>query len=188
MVQVDSFNNLGKSQKQFQSWNYGKSDALDMSAELRDDVWDDLDDEVLVVASNLFSRELDEYETLHKYSTSEATSDISEDSCLLQGDTRIQNPVLSVFNSSSKVELSVQSGHINTFTSQENEHSNLSQELEKIQCSSISKIIPDSSKFTRKENFFIFTKEQEEEKEPRYLPDDETSDVKPLLGLLDDIF
>lgn len=29
-----------------------------MSAELRDDVWDDLDDEVLVVASNLFSREL----------------------------------------------------------------------------------------------------------------------------------
>ncbi|XP_040561024.1 probable ATP-dependent DNA helicase HFM1 isoform X11 [Gallus gallus] len=188
VVQVDSFNNLGKSQKQFQSWNYGKSDALDMSAELRDDVWDDLDDEVLVVASNLFSRELDEYETLHKYSTSEATSDISEDSCLLQGDTRIQNPVLSVFNSSSKVELSVQSGHINTFTSQENEHSNLSQELEKIQCSSISKIIPDSSKFTRKENFFIFTKEQEEEKEPRYLPDDETSDVKPLLGLLDDIF
>eukprot|EP00076_Gallus_gallus_P043399 XP_025008937.1 probable ATP-dependent DNA helicase HFM1 [Gallus gallus] len=188
VVQVDSFNNLGKSQKQFQSWNYGKSDALDMSAELRDDVWDDLDDEVLVVASNLFSRELDEYETLHKYSTSEATSDISEDSCLLQGDTRIQNPVLSVFNSSSKVELSVQSGHINTFTSQENEHSNLSQELEKIQCSSISKIIPDSSKFTRKENFFIFTKEQEEEMEPRYLPDDETSDVKPLLGLLDDIF
>ncbi|XP_040533773.1 probable ATP-dependent DNA helicase HFM1 isoform X5 [Gallus gallus] len=155
VVQVDSFNNLGKSQKQFQSWNYGKSD---------------------------------EYETLHKYSTSEATSDISEDSCLLQGDTRIQNPVLSVFNSSSKVELSVQSGHINTFTSQENEHSNLSQELEKIQCSSISKIIPDSSKFTRKENFFIFTKEQEEEMEPRYLPDDETSDVKPLLGLLDDIF
>ncbi|XP_031470619.1 probable ATP-dependent DNA helicase HFM1 isoform X2 [Phasianus colchicus] len=186
--QVDSFNNLGRSQKQFQSWDYGKSDSLDVNAELRDDVWDDLDDEVLVVASNLFSRELDERETLHKYSTSEATSDISEDSCLLQSDTSIQNSVLSVFNSSSKVELSAQSGHVNTFPSQENKHSNLSQELEKIQCSSISNVIPDSSKFTRKENFFIFMKEQKEEVEPGYLPDDETSDVKPLLGLLDDIF
>lgn len=35
-------------------------------------------------------------------------------SCLLQSDTSIQNSVLSVFNSSSKVELSVQSGHVNT--------------------------------------------------------------------------
>ncbi|XP_019473984.1 probable ATP-dependent DNA helicase HFM1 isoform X2 [Meleagris gallopavo] len=186
--QVDSFNNLGRSQKQFESWDYRKSDALDVNAELKDDVWDDLDDEVLVVASNLFSRELDEHETLHKYSTSEAISDISEDSCLLQSDTSIQNSILSVFNGSSKVELSVQSGHVNTFPSQENKHSNLSQELEKIQCSSISNIIPDSSKFTRKENFFIFMKKQKEEMEPGYLPDDETSDVKPLLGLLDDIF
>ncbi|XP_021260589.1 probable ATP-dependent DNA helicase HFM1 isoform X2 [Numida meleagris] len=185
--QVDNYNNLGRSQKQFQSWGYGKNNALDVNAELRDDVWDDLDDEVLVVASNFSRRELDEHETLHKYSTSEATSDISEDSCLLQDESGIQNPVLSVYNSSSKVELPVQSGHINTFISQENKHSNLSQELEKIQCSSISEIIPDSSKFTRKENFFIFTKEQEEEMEPRYLPDDETSDVKPLLGLFDDI-
>ncbi|XP_065597638.1 probable ATP-dependent DNA helicase HFM1 [Cyrtonyx montezumae] len=185
--QVDNFNNLGRSQKQFQSLDCGKSNPLDMNTELRDDIWDDLDDEVLVVASNLSSRELDEHETLHKYSTSEATSDVSEVSCLLQDDTSIQNPVLSVFSSSSKVELSAESEHINTFASQENKHSNLSQELEKIQCSSISKILPDSSKLTREENFFIFTKEQEE-LEPRYLPDDETSDVKPLLGLFDDIF
>ncbi|XP_072199848.1 probable ATP-dependent DNA helicase HFM1 [Excalfactoria chinensis] len=186
--QVDSFNNLGRSQKQFQSWDYGKSDALGVKAELRDDVWDDVDDEVLVDASNFFSRELDACETLHNYSTSEATSDISEDSCLLQGNASVQNPVLSVFDSSSKVELSVQSGHINTFTSQDSKHSNLSQELEMVQHPSVSKIIPASSKFTGKENFFIFMKEQDEETERSCLPDDETGDVTPLLGLLDDIF
>lgn len=49
---------------------------------------------------------------------------------------------------------------------QEEKHSNPSQELKNIQCSSISKAISDSFKFTRKEDFF-FTKEQEEEIEPR---------------------
>lgn len=43
------------------------------------------------------------------------------------------------------------------FSFQEKNCSNLSQELKTAQCSSISKKIPDSSKFTRKEDFFIFT-------------------------------
>ncbi|GAB0192983.1 probable ATP-dependent DNA helicase HFM1 [Grus japonensis] len=34
------------------------SDALDVDFELRDDVWDDIDDEKLVFASNFASREL----------------------------------------------------------------------------------------------------------------------------------
>ncbi|XP_068547074.1 probable ATP-dependent DNA helicase HFM1 isoform X5 [Anas acuta] len=195
---VDNVNSLGISQKQLQSWNYGKSSASDVNSELRDDIWNDLDDEILVYASDFSSRELDhgntclhipdEHETRCKYATSKATSDISKGSCTLQGETSSQNPFFSVLNSSSKVELPVQSGYINTLSFQEEKHSNPSQELKNIQCSSISKAISDSFKFTRKEDFF-FTKEQEEEIEPRYLldVDDEISDVKPLLGLFDDI-
>nr|XP_047922919.1 probable ATP-dependent DNA helicase HFM1 isoform X5 [Anser cygnoides] len=140
---VDNVNSLGISQKQLQSWNYGKSNH-----------------------GNTCLHIPDEHETPCKYTTSKAKSDISK--------------------VSSKVELPVQSGCINMFSCQEEKHSNPSQELKNIQCSSISKTISDSFKFTRKEDFF-FIKEQEEEIEPRYLLDDEISDVKPLLGLFDDI-
>ncbi|KAI6064282.1 putative ATP-dependent DNA helicase HFM1 isoform X1 [Aix galericulata] len=183
---VDNVNSLGISQKQLQSWNYGKSSASDVNSELRDDIWNDLDDEILVYASDFSSRELDEHEIPCKYTTSKATSNISKGSCTLQGETNSQNPFFSVLNSSSKVELPVQSGYINMLSFQEEKHSNPSQELKNMQCSSISKTISDSFKFTRKEDFF-FTKEQEEEIEPRYLLDGEISDVKPLLGLFDDI-
>lgn len=50
---------------------------------------------------------------------------------------------------------------------QEKKHSGLSQEQKNVQCSSIPEIISDSSKFSRKEDFFIFTKEQEKEVDPR---------------------
>lgn len=50
---------------------------------------------------------------------------------------------------------------------QEKKHSNLSQEQKNVQCSSIPEIISDSSKFSKKEDFFIFTKEQEKEVDPR---------------------
>ncbi|XP_050757300.1 probable ATP-dependent DNA helicase HFM1 [Gymnogyps californianus] len=183
--QVD--NSLGVSQKQLQSWNYGKSNALDVDFELGDDVWDDIDDEKLVFASNLASRELDECELLCQYTRSKATSDISKDSCTLQDETNIQNSVISGVDSTSKVNLSVQSGNINMFSFQEKKHSNPSQELKNVQCSSISKIISDSSKFTRKEDFFIFTKKQEKEVDPRCLLDDEINDVKPFLGIFDGI-
>ncbi|KAM6077801.1 putative ATP-dependent DNA helicase HFM1 [Theristicus caerulescens] len=184
--QVDNVNSLGGSQKQLQSWNYGKSNALDVDFELRDDVWDDIDDEKLVFASNFASRELDECEPLCQYTRSKATNDISKDSCTLQDETNIQNSVLSVVNSTSKGNLSVQSGNINMFSFQEKKHSNPSQEPKNIQCSSISEIVSDSSKFTRKEDFFIFTKEQEKV-DPRYLLDDEIDDVKPFLGIFDGI-
>ncbi|XP_035188667.1 probable ATP-dependent DNA helicase HFM1 [Oxyura jamaicensis] len=174
--QVDNVNSLGLSQKQLQSWNYGKSSASDVNSELRDDIWNDLDDEILVYASDFSSGELDhgntclhipdEHEPPCKYTTSKATSDISK--------------------ASSKVELPVQSRYINMFSFQEEKHSIPSQGMKNIQFSSISKTISDSFKFTRKEDFF-FTKEQEEEIEPRYLLDDEISDVKPLLGIFDDI-
>ncbi|KAM6343166.1 LOW QUALITY PROTEIN: putative ATP-dependent DNA helicase HFM1 [Alca torda] len=161
--QVDNVNSLGLSQKQLQSWSCGKSYALDVDFELRDDIWDDIDDEKLVLASNFASRELGKDET------------------------NIQNSVVSVVNSTSKVNLPVQSGNINMFSFQEKKHSSRSQELKNIQCSSISKITSDSSKFTRKEDFFIFTKEQEKEVDPRYLLDDEIDDVKPFLGIFDGI-
>ncbi|XP_075013158.1 putative ATP-dependent DNA helicase HFM1 [Calonectris borealis] len=185
--QVDNVNSLGGSQKQLQSWNYGKSNALDVDFELRDDVWDDIDDEKLVFASNFASRELDECEPLCHYTRNKATNDISKDSCTLQDETNIQNSVVSVINSTLKVNLSVQSGNINMFSFQEKKHSNPSQELKNIQCSSISKIISDSSKFTRKEDFFIFTKEQDKEVDPRCLLDDEINDVTPFLGIFDGI-
>ncbi|XP_059678055.1 probable ATP-dependent DNA helicase HFM1 [Gavia stellata] len=182
--QVDNVNSLGGSQKQLQSWNYGKSNALDVDFEWRDDVWDDIDDEKLVFASNFASRELDECEPLCQYTRSKATNDISKDSRTLQDETNIQNSVLSVVNSTSKVNLSVQSGNINTFSFEEKKHSDPSQELKNVQCSSISKIISDSS---RKEDFFIFTKEEEKEVYPGYLLDDEINDVKPFLGIFDGI-
>ncbi|KAM9621205.1 putative ATP-dependent DNA helicase HFM1 [Morphnus guianensis] len=185
--EVDNVSGLGVSQKQLQSWNYGKSDALDVDFELTDDVWDDIDDEKLVFASNFTSRELDECEPLCQYTRSKATNDISKDSCTLQDETNIQNSVVSVVNSTSKVNLSVQSRNINMFSFQEKKHSNPSQELKNMQCSSISKIISDSSKFTRKEDFFIFTKEPGKEVDPRYLLDDEINDVKPFLGIFDGI-
>ncbi|XP_009466634.1 PREDICTED: probable ATP-dependent DNA helicase HFM1 [Nipponia nippon] len=185
--QVDNANSLGGSQKQLQSWNYGKTNALDVDFELRDDVWDDIDDEKLVFASNFASRELDECEPLCQYTRSKATNDISKDSCTLQDETNIQNSVVSVVNSTSKGNLSVQSGNINMFSFREKKHSNPSQELKNIQCSSVSEIISDSSKLTRKEDFFIFTKKQEKEVDPRYLLDDEINDVKPFLGIFDGI-
>ncbi|KAM6128725.1 LOW QUALITY PROTEIN: putative ATP-dependent DNA helicase HFM1 [Phoenicopterus ruber ruber] len=101
--QADNVNSLGVSQKQLQSWNYGKSSALDVDFELRDDVWDDIDDEKLAFASDFANREL------------------------------------------------------------------------------------GSSKFTKKEDFFIFTKQQEKEVDPRYRLDDEINDVKPFLGIFDGI-
>ncbi|KAM9283124.1 LOW QUALITY PROTEIN: putative ATP-dependent DNA helicase HFM1 [Morus bassanus] len=185
--QVDDINSVGGSQKQLQPWNFGKNNALDVDFELRDDVWDDIDDEKLVFASNFASRELDEREPLCQYTRSNATNDISKDSCTLQDETNIQNSIVSVVNSTSKVNLSVQSGNINMFSFQEDEHSNPSQELKNTQCSSISKIISDSSTFMKKEDFFIFTKEQEKEVDPRYLLDDESNDVKPFLGIFDGI-
>ncbi|KAM9280685.1 LOW QUALITY PROTEIN: putative ATP-dependent DNA helicase HFM1 [Cariama cristata] len=185
--QVANVNSLGVSQKQLQSWDYGKSNALDVDFELRDDVWDYIDDENLVFASSFASRELDDCEPLCQYTRSKATNDISKDSCTLQDETNIQNSVVSVVNSTSKVNLSVQSENINMFSLQGKKHSNPSQELKNVQCSSISKIISDSSKFTRKEDFFIFAKEQEKEVDPRYLLDDEINDVKPFLGIFDGI-
>lgn len=50
---------------------------------------------------------------------------------------------------------------------QEKEHSSLSQQQKNVQCSSIPEIISASSKCSRKEDFFIFTKEQEKEVDPR---------------------
>nr|XP_009478880.1 PREDICTED: probable ATP-dependent DNA helicase HFM1 [Pelecanus crispus] len=185
--QVDNVNSLGGSQRQLQSWSYGKSDALDVDFELRDDVWDDIDDEKLVFASSFASRELDECEPLGQYTRSKATNDISKDSCTLSHETNIQNSVVSVVNSMSKVNLPVQSGNTNTFSFQEKKHSNPSQELKNIECSSISEIMSDSSKLARKEDFFIFTKGQEEVVDPRYLLDDEINDVKPFLGIFDGI-
>ncbi|XP_035756812.1 probable ATP-dependent DNA helicase HFM1 [Egretta garzetta] len=205
VYQSDNVNSLGGSQDQLQSCSYGKSnksrscfsDALDMDFELRDDVWDDIDDEKLLLASNFASRELehgntclqipDECEPLYQYTRSKGTNGISKDSCTLQDLTNIQNSVVSVVNSTSKANLSVQSGNTNMFSFQEKKHSNSSQELKNIECSSIPQIIPDSSKFTRKEDFFIFTKEQENEADPRYLLDDEINDVKLFLGIFDGI-
>ncbi|KAK4819677.1 hypothetical protein QYF61_009786, partial [Mycteria americana] len=211
--QVDNVNSLGGSQKQLQSWNYGKSNALDMDFELRDDVWDEIDDEKLIFASNFASREL-VFKTFiliwnmeisafkfqmsvnHFASIQEAKPQMTFQKMFqldifslstLQEETGIQNSVVSVVNSTPKVNLSVQSGNINMFSFQGKKHSNPSQELKNIQCSSISKIISDSSKFTRKEDFFIFTKEQEKEVDARYLLDDEINDVKPFLGIFDGI-
>ncbi|XP_030349466.1 probable ATP-dependent DNA helicase HFM1 [Strigops habroptila] len=184
--QADDVNSLGVSQKQLQSWNYGRSNALDVDFELRDDVWDDIDDEKLVFASNFDSRDLDEYEPLGQYTRSKATNDISKDSCTLQDQSSVQNSFFSLVNSPSNVNLSAQHGNTNMFSFQEKNCLNLSQELKTTQCSCISKKISDSSKFTRKEDFFIFT-EQEKEADPRYLLDDEINDVKPFLGIFDGI-
>ncbi|XP_054021392.1 probable ATP-dependent DNA helicase HFM1 [Dryobates pubescens] len=176
--QVDNGNSIGVSQKQLQSWNYERSNALDVDFELNSDVWDDIDDDKLVFASNFATRELDECEPLCQYVRCKSANDISKN------ETSIQNSATPVVNSMSKVNL--QNGNINKFSFQENNHSNLSQELESVQCSSVSKIVSDSSKFTRKEDFFILTKEHEKEVNPRYL-DDEINDVNPFLGIFDDI-
>ncbi|XP_061321515.1 probable ATP-dependent DNA helicase HFM1 isoform X6 [Pezoporus flaviventris] len=164
--QTDNINSLGGSQKQLQSWNYGKSNSFDVDFEMQDDVWDDIDDEKLVYASNFDSRDIDECEPIDQYIRSKATNDISKHSCTLQDETSVQNSTVSVVDSPSKVNLSAQHGNTNMFSFQEKNCSNLSQELKTAQCSSISKKIPDSSKFTRKEDFFIFT-EQEKEADPR---------------------
>ncbi|XP_048169019.1 probable ATP-dependent DNA helicase HFM1 isoform X3 [Corvus hawaiiensis] len=183
--QVD--NTLEVSQKQLQSWNCGKSNSLNVDFELRDDIWDDIDDEKLVFASNFVSRELDECQPLCQYTTSKATNNISKDLCTVQDETNIQNSEVSVVSSTSRVNLSVQNRNITSFSFQEKKHSSPSQELKNVQCSAMSEIISDSSKFSRKEDFFIFTKEQEKEVDPRCLLDDEVNDVKPFLGIFDGI-
>ncbi|XP_031974074.1 probable ATP-dependent DNA helicase HFM1 isoform X3 [Corvus moneduloides] len=183
--QVD--NTLEVSQKQLQSWNCGKSNSLNVDFELRDDIWDDIDDEKLLFASNFVSRELDECQPLCQYTTSKATNNISKDLCTVQDETNIQNSDVSVVSSTSRVNLSVQNRNITSFSFQEKKHSSPSQELKNVQCSAMSEIISDSSKFSRKEDFFIFTKEQEKEVDPRCLLDDEVNDVKPFLGIFDGI-
>ncbi|XP_041886173.1 probable ATP-dependent DNA helicase HFM1 isoform X3 [Corvus kubaryi] len=183
--QVD--NTLEVSQKQLQSWNCRKSNSLNVDFELRDDIWDDIDDEKLLFASNFVSRELDECQPLCQYTTSKATNNISKDLCTVQDETNIQNSDVSVVSSTSRVNLSVQNRNITSFSFQEKKHSSPSQELKNVQCSAMSEIISDSSKFSRKEDFFIFTKEQEKEVDPRCLLDDEVNDVKPFLGIFDGI-
>ncbi|XP_063263555.1 probable ATP-dependent DNA helicase HFM1 isoform X1 [Prinia subflava] len=195
--QIDNINTLGVSQKQLQSWNCRKSNALDVDFELGDDIWDDIDDEKLVFASNFVSRELehgntclqipDECQPFCQYTASKATNNISKDSCTVQDETNIQNSNAFMVSGTSKVNLSVQNRNITSFSFQEKKHSSLSQEQKTVQCSSIPEMISDSSKFTRKEDFFIFTKEQEKEVDPRYLLDDESNDVKPFLGIFDGI-
>nr|XP_009680840.1 PREDICTED: probable ATP-dependent DNA helicase HFM1 [Struthio camelus australis] len=184
--QEDSVNML-RSSKLLQSWNYGKSKALNVNFELGNDIWEDFDDEKLVFASNFSSRDLDECEPLCQYTRSKTTSDISKDSCTLQDETNTQNSVVSAFNGQSKGKLSVQSENIDMFSFQEKKHSNPAQ-FKNVQYSSSSEIISESSKFSRKEDFFICTKEQEKEMDHRYLLDDETNDIKPFLGIFDDIF
>lgn len=53
------------------------------------------------------------------------------------------------------------------FSFQGKKPSSLFQEQKNVQCSSIPEIISDSSELTKKEDFFIFTKEQEKELDPR---------------------
>lgn len=53
------------------------------------------------------------------------------------------------------------------FSFQEKKRSSPPKQRKNVQCSSISEVISDSSKLTRKEDFFIFTKEQEKEVDPR---------------------
>ncbi|XP_054240257.1 probable ATP-dependent DNA helicase HFM1 [Indicator indicator] len=183
--QVDNGNSIAVSQKQPQSWNYTESNALDVDFELNSDVWDDIDDDKLVFASSFATRELDECEPLCQYMRCKSANDISKNSCTLQDETNIQNSAIPVVNNISKVNLQI--GNTNMFSFQEKSHPNLSQELESVQCSSVSKTISDSSKFSRKEDFFILTKEHEKEVNPRYLLDDETNDVNPFLGIFDDI-
>ncbi|XP_066048584.1 probable ATP-dependent DNA helicase HFM1 isoform X3 [Chamaea fasciata] len=194
---TDNINTLEISQKQLKSWNCGKSNALNVDFELRDDIWGDIDDEKLVFASNFVSRELehgniclqipDECQPLCQDTASKATNNISKDSRTVQDETNIWNSDASMVNSTSKVNLSVQNRNITLFSFQEKKPSSLSQEQKNVQCSSIPEIISDSSKCTRKEDFFIFTKEQEKEVDPRYLLDDESNDVKPFLGIFDGI-
>ncbi|XP_032923532.1 probable ATP-dependent DNA helicase HFM1 [Catharus ustulatus] len=203
--QIGNTNALEVSQKPLQSWNCGKSnksrycfsDASNVDFDLRDDIWDDIDDEKLVFASNFVSRELehgntclqipDECQPLCQYTTSKATRNISKDSYTVQDNTNIQNLDASVVSSTSKVNLPVQNRNTTLLSFQEKEHSSLSQQQKNVQCSSIPEIISASSKFSRKEDFFIFTKEQEKEVDPRYLLDDESNDVKPFLGIFDGI-
>ncbi|TRZ24597.1 hypothetical protein HGM15179_002544, partial [Zosterops borbonicus] len=195
--QIDNINTTEMSQKQLQSWNCGKSNALNVDFELRDDIWDDIDDEKLVFASNFVSRELehgniclqipDECQPLCQYTASKATNNISKDSCMVQDETNIQNSDASMVNSTSKVNFSVQNRNITPFSFQGKKPSSLFQEQKNVQCSSIPEIISDSSELTKKEDFFIFTKEQEKELDPRYLLDDESNDVKPFLGIFDGI-
>ncbi|XP_072788832.1 probable ATP-dependent DNA helicase HFM1 isoform X5 [Taeniopygia guttata] len=202
--QADNINTLEVAQQQLQSWNcgknksrYGFSDALNVDFELRNDIWDDIDDDKLVFASNFVNRELehgntclqsaDECQPLCQYTTSKGTNNISKVSCTVQDETNSQNSDVSVVNSTSKVNFSVQNRNLTLFSFHEKTHSSPSQEQKNVQSSSIPEIISDSSKSTRKEDFFIFTKEQEKEVDPRFLLDDETNDVRPFLGIFDGI-
>ncbi|XP_053929311.1 probable ATP-dependent DNA helicase HFM1 [Cuculus canorus] len=162
------------------------TDALTVDFELRSDVWDDIDDEKLVFASSFASRELEEHEALCQPASSRATNDILIDLCSLQDETDSQNSVVSVADTFTSDVLSAQSGNINMFSLQGKKYWNPPEELGNIRYS-VSETTSGSSKFTRKEDFFICTRGQEREMDPRYLPDGESDDVKPFLGIFDGI-
>ncbi|RMC08500.1 hypothetical protein DUI87_14745 [Hirundo rustica rustica] len=113
--QIDNINTLEMSQKQLQSWNCGKSnksrscfsDALNVDFELRDDIWDDIDDEKLVFASNFVSRELehgntclqipDECQPVCQYTASKPTDNRSKE-YLLDDESNDVKPFLGIFD------------------------------------------------------------------------------------------
>ncbi|KAG6929224.1 HFM1, ATP dependent DNA helicase -like protein [Chelydra serpentina] len=181
------------------------SEALNVNFELGDEVWDDFDDDKLIHASSFFtgmeSREdlgsgntclqsTIECKPLFQNSESKVTSDISKNFCMLRdnSDVHIQNSAFSTLNAPSEKKLSVQYGNTSTFGFPKRKYPNPPHELKNREFSPNSEVISGSSQFIGKENFFICNKERKKEIDVRYLSDDETNDVKPFLGIFDDIF
>uniref|UniRef100_A0A2K5DRD7 Probable ATP-dependent DNA helicase HFM1 n=1 Tax=Aotus nancymaae TaxID=37293 RepID=A0A2K5DRD7_AOTNA len=179
---------------------YQDKEVLNVNFELGNEVWDDFDDENLEVTS--FSTDTEKtkisgfgntlgsstrgsklplQESKDKFQREMSNSFVSSHEL---SDVSLSNSAMPKFSASSMTKLHQQGVKVHF---QERKQQNLSPEIER-QCFTCFKKKPNSSNY-KKVDFFIRNSECKKEVDfNRYHPDDETDEMKSLLGIFDGIF
>ncbi|XP_017399619.1 probable ATP-dependent DNA helicase HFM1 isoform X3 [Cebus imitator] len=179
---------------------YQDKEVLNVNFELGNEVWDDFDDEILEVTS--FSTDTEKtkisgfgnalssstrgsklplQESKDKFQREMSNSFVSSHE---MSDISLSNSAMPKFSASSMRKLPQQGMKVHF---QERKQQNLSPEIERL-CLTCSEKKPNSSNY-KKVDFFIRNSECKKEVDfNRYHPDDETDEMKSLLGIFDGIF
>ncbi|XP_017399618.1 probable ATP-dependent DNA helicase HFM1 isoform X2 [Cebus imitator] len=178
---------------------YQDKEVLNVNFELGNEVWDDFDDEILEVTS--FSTDTEKtkisgfgnalssstrgsklplQESKDKFQREMSNSFVSSHE---MSDISLSNSAMPKFSASSMRKLPQQGMKVHF---QERKQQNLSPEIERL-CLTCSEKKPNSSNY-KKVDFFIRNSECKKEVDFKYHPDDETDEMKSLLGIFDGIF
>ncbi|XP_006831123.1 PREDICTED: probable ATP-dependent DNA helicase HFM1 [Chrysochloris asiatica] len=204
MEQWDQSEICGKYHQQEPS-EYQNKEILDVNFELGNEVWDDFDDENLVEVTN-FLIEADKTKTSgfgntlssstrgNKQTLQESKSQFQREmsksflSSHDESDIYLSNSATSKLSTSSMMKLPLEAGNTNIVHFQETKQQSLSPEIKKLYFTH-SENKSNSSKFTKKMDFFIRQNECKKEIDfNRYHPNEATDEMKSYLGIFDDIF